>query len=151
MIPGDLVFARRGDLSRCAVIQEEQRGWLCGTGCLLMRPPTQALSPRWTAETYRFITVQVQVRVHAVGSTMPNLNTGILMRLKVALPGVDEQIRIEARLSGIEEAEMSTRTYLGKLRSLKTALMRDLLTGKKLVTSLLEMKGSPLDESPDGQ
>jgi type I restriction enzyme, S subunit len=138
MIPGDLVFARRGDLSRCAVIQEEHRGWLCGTGCLLMRLPPRALSPRWTAETYRFNTTQVQVGVHAVGSTMPNLNTSIIMGLKLSHPEIKEQIRIEDRLRAAEEYEGSIRAYVSKLRSLKTALMQDLLTGNKRVTSLLE-------------
>lgn len=138
LIPGDLVFARRGDLSRCAVIQEEHRGWLCGTGCLLMRPPARALSPRWTAETYRFTTTQVQVAVHAVGSTMPNLNTGIIMKLRFSRPGIEEQMRIEERLRAAEGFEISVFTFLQKLRSLKTALMQDLLTGKKRVTPLLE-------------
>ena len=138
MHPGDLIFARRGDLSRCAVIQEEHRGWLCGTGCLLMRPPARALSPRWTAETYRFTTTQVQVDVHAVGSTMRNLNTGILMDLKIAHAGIAEQIRAEDRLRAADNYELSIVTNLRKLRSLKTALMQDLLMGEKRVTPLLE-------------
>ena len=121
MIPGDLVFARRGDLSRCAVIQEEQRGWLCGTGCFLMRPPARTLSPRWTAETYRFTTIQRQVEIYAVGSTMPNLNTGILMELELSLPGIEEQIRIEEILYATEKDELSVLACLTKLRSLKTA------------------------------
>jgi type I restriction enzyme S subunit len=140
MIPGDLVFARRGDLSRCAVIQEQHRGWLCGTGCLLMRLPARALSPRWTAETYRFNTTQVQVEVHAVGSTMANLNTGIIMGLKLSHPGIEEQIRIEDRIRAAEEYEGAIRAYVSKLRSLKAALIQDLLTGNKRVTSLLELE-----------
>lgn len=44
MIPGDVVFGRRGDLSRCAVVAPEQEGWLCGTGCLLARLPSRAIS-----------------------------------------------------------------------------------------------------------
>jgi len=138
MLPGDLIFARRGDLSKCAVIQMEQKGWLCGTGCLLMRPPVKALSPRWTADIYRFHTTQEQVSIHAVGSTMPNLNTGILLALIVPLPTLEEQVQIEERLRGAEKNDRMNKSVLMKLQSLKSALMQDLLTGKKRVTPLLK-------------
>ena len=36
---GDVVLARRGELGRCAVVRAEQQGWVCGTGCFLLRPP----------------------------------------------------------------------------------------------------------------
>jgi type I restriction enzyme S subunit len=136
MVPGDLVFARRGDLSRCAVIGEKERGWLCGTGCLLMRPPVKVLSPRWTADTYRFHPSQLQVAARAVGSTMPNLNTGVLSDIQIALPSVEEQTRIESQLRAIDCDEVAVGNRFQKLRSLKTALMQDLLTGKKRVTYL---------------
>ncbi|MGD1152746.1 MAG: restriction endonuclease subunit S [Syntrophales bacterium] len=137
MVLDDLVFARRGDLSRCAVIGEKERGWLCGTGCLLMRPPAKVLSPRWTADAYRFHPIQLQVDVGAVGSTMSNLNTGILSDIRLALPQVEEQINIENLLQDVDYDEMAVENRLQKLRSLKTALMQDLLTGKKRVTPLL--------------
>lgn len=140
MRQGDIVFARRGDLSRCAVIQEDEMGWLCGTGCLLMRPPNRTLSPRWTAEIYQHQTTQLQVDISAVGSTMPNLNTGILMGLEIALPAFDEQKRIEQRLSGAERAERAMSSTLIKLRAAKTALMQDLLNGRRQVTALLDGK-----------
>jgi len=140
MRQGDIVFARRGDLSRCAVIQEDETGWLCGTGCLLMRPPNRTLSPRWTAEIYQHQTTQLQVDISAVGSTMPNLNTGILMGLEIALPAFDEQKRIEQRLSGAESAERAMSSMLIKLRAVKTALMQDLLNGRRRVIAILDGK-----------
>jgi type I restriction enzyme M protein len=39
---GDVVLARRGELGRCAVVREEQQGWVCGTGCFVLRPPRRA-------------------------------------------------------------------------------------------------------------
>lgn len=129
MLPGDLIFARRGDLSRCAWITEQQKGWICGTGCLLMRPPSKVLSPKWTAEIYRFHTTQLQVDVQAVGSTMPNLNTGILSALLIALPKYEEQVRIEEHLQAAEEYQNKMADQLTKLGLQKTGLMHDLLTG----------------------
>ena len=31
---GDIVFSRRGDVTRFALVGERESGWLCGTGCL---------------------------------------------------------------------------------------------------------------------
>ncbi len=121
-------------------LQEDETGWLCGTGCLLMRPPNRTLSPRWTAEIYQHQTTQLQVDISAVGSTMPNLNTGILMGLEIALPAFDEQKRIEQRLSGAESAERAMSSMLIKLRAVKTALMQDLLNGRRRVIAILDGK-----------
>ena len=32
---GDIVLARRGNLSKCAIVTSNERGWLCGTGSFL--------------------------------------------------------------------------------------------------------------------
>ena len=34
LVAGDIIFARRGELGRCAIVTKEQEGWLCGTGSL---------------------------------------------------------------------------------------------------------------------
>ena len=31
---GDILYARRGDVGKCAYTIGSQKGWLCGTGCL---------------------------------------------------------------------------------------------------------------------
>lgn len=130
---GDLVFARRGDLSRCAVIGEEEQGWLCGTGCLLMTPPAKAISSNWLAETYRSHSSQLQIAIRAVGSTMPNLNTRIFQDIKIALPPLEEQISIESRFKALATYGIGVQNRLEKLRMIKNALMRSLLTGTKRV------------------
>jgi hypothetical protein len=38
---------------------------------------------------------------------MPNLNTGIIMKLRLSRPGIEEQMRIEERLRAAEEFELS--------------------------------------------
>ena len=35
---GDIVFGRRGEMGRCALVEESEEGWLCGTGSLRVRP-----------------------------------------------------------------------------------------------------------------
>ena len=41
--PGSIVFPRRGEISKCAYIDEAQAGFLCGTGCVKIEPPEKAI------------------------------------------------------------------------------------------------------------
>ena len=134
---GDILFARRGDLSRCVQITEREAGWICGTGCLLMRTPIDVISPWWISTIYQFHTTQKQVNVNAVGSTMVNLNTTILSNLLISLPRISEQYRIEEALNKIQSAYQQSLYQHQKLIKVKTGLMQDLLTGKVRVTDLL--------------
>jgi type I restriction enzyme S subunit len=56
------------------------------------------------------------------------------------VPKKEEQTRIVTRLDTTEAQIDSNKKMAAKLRALKTALMHDLLTGKKRVTLLLESK-----------
>lgn len=61
-----------------------------------------------------------------------------LFDVLIALPEKDEQTRIVSRLDASEAQIDVNKKKAAKLRSLKTALMQDLLTGLKRVTPLLE-------------
>jgi type I restriction enzyme S subunit len=61
-----------------------------------------------------------------------------LFDVLIALPEKNEQARIVSRLDTSEAQIDANKKKAAKLRSLKTALMQDLLTGKKRVTPLLE-------------
>jgi hypothetical protein len=67
-----------------------------------------------------------------------NLNHSILRATIFHKPGPDEQQLIVARAEKISQQTYGDLSRLRKLGSLKTALMQDLLTGKKGVTPLLE-------------
>lgn len=133
----DLVFSRRGDLSRCIAIEEEHLGWLCGTGCLLARLPGHEINGYWLALVYTQPSVQTQVMGLAVGSTMANLNTSILGAIVVARPPVAEQGEIARRLKSLNERIRHEEECLRKMRSTKSGLMDDLLTGRLRVTPVL--------------
>jgi len=94
---GDIVMARRGEVGRAALVEPSQAGWLCGTGSFFLR---------FSAEVNRaFFLLQlkaVKVRAflsgNAVGSTMVNLNHGILARTPLLIPPREEQDRILAKV-----------------------------------------------------
>jgi type I restriction enzyme S subunit len=61
-----------------------------------------------------------------------------LFDVVIPIPEKEEQTRVVTRLDAAEEQMDSNRKIVRKLRSLKTGLMQDLLTGRKRVTALLE-------------
>ena len=129
----DIVFSRRGDLSRTAVIGDREVGWLCGTGCFLLRASSNEMDTHWLADLYQHHLTQRQIETNAVGSTMPSLNNTVMEQLTMAFPSLEEQHEITCRWEATDRNISAIRNHLLKLRSLKTALMQDLLTGKKRV------------------
>ncbi|MFN9645210.1 MAG: restriction endonuclease subunit S [Cyanobacteriota bacterium] len=90
---GDLVVARRGELGRCAVVGDREAGWLCGTGCLLLRLKKGA-APSYVELAIRSDYSRATLSLSSVGSIMENLNTSLLGRLKIPLPPPEEQVAI---------------------------------------------------------
>jgi len=71
-------------------------------------------------------------------TSIAHLTKEKLDELWIIVPEYPEQIRICDVFSGQDLYKQQTSIELIKLRSLKTALMQDLLTGKKRVTPLME-------------
>ncbi|MDP2181626.1 MAG: restriction endonuclease subunit S [Actinomycetota bacterium] len=101
--PGDIVYSRRGDVRRRALVRDEQAGWLCGTGCLRVRPGEGVLDPGYLSYYLGHSEVQDWIERHAIGATMPNLNTGILGALPVVVPPLAEQHAIASILGALDD------------------------------------------------
>ena len=91
---GDILYARRGDVGKCAFVSENQEGWLCGTGCLRVTINNELAYPK-----YVFFQLQKRetigwVEKHAIGATMLNLNTSILSDVPIELPSLNSQKQI---------------------------------------------------------
>jgi type I restriction enzyme S subunit len=131
---GDIIIARRGELSRSAAITEFEKGWVCGTGCFLMRLSHTKLNSKFLSHAYRHSVIQRQVEGLAVGSTMPSLNNGIMGNLIFPDIGPREQTAISEKIQISEEKVTTLQAEKTKLKFLKSGLMHDLLTGKKTVS-----------------
>lgn len=100
---GDIVYSRRGDVEKCAYIGTKENGWLCGTGCLRIRIDMTMAHPRFVAYYLSTEEVKSWISNNAVGTTMPNLNSGILQCVDMLLPPIDEQKRIAGVLSSLDD------------------------------------------------
>ena len=130
---GDLIFARRGELGRCAVVTEEQEGWLCGTGSLKAK-----LNERLTPEySYLLITsdgVVAELSLESKGSTMDNLNTETLGRIRLPIPPTEEQQKIIEYVHAVsgkfQKLINKADSAIALIRERRTALIFAAVTGK---------------------
>ena len=85
---GDVVMGRRGEMGRCAVVEEE--GLLCGTGSLLIRPKGKVTAD-YIQKIISYPTFKKTIDDMAVGQTMPNLNVPIVSGFRIIMPPIEVQ------------------------------------------------------------
>lgn len=127
---GDIVFSRRGDVERHALITEREIGWLCGTGCLLVRPGPGWQSPSFLSLLLDAPRARTWLVQHAVGATMPNLNTGILASVPVVLPPPALLAAFDAVVAVTEEQRSRNATMAETLAEIRDALLPRLISGQ---------------------
>jgi type I restriction enzyme S subunit len=97
---GDIVMARRGEAGRAALVTPVESGWICGTGSFIVR-----FIPEMNRRFVQLVLAGRGSRAflggEAVGSTMSNLNHGILKRMPFPVPPLGEQERIVHRVDEI--------------------------------------------------
>lgn len=102
LLEDDIVFARRGEVDKHALISKSDLPMLCGTGCLRVRVTDGMVNPRYLSQYLNKPEVKARLRQHAVGSNMPNLNTGILAEIPIRLPDKSEQDTVVDLLDTID-------------------------------------------------
>ncbi|TPV62015.1 hypothetical protein FJ444_01750 [Aestuariibacter sp. GS-14] len=128
---GDLLFSRRGDVSRFALIEEGDESAICGTGCLKATPNSEH-SSIFLSYFLQKHAVKKWLEQNAVGQTMPNMNTAILSELPLMVASSkEEEIKIAKILSTWDKAISTTEHLIDNSKQQKKALMQQLLTGKK--------------------
>jgi type I restriction enzyme M protein len=127
---GDIVLARRGEMGRCAVTRAEQQGWVCGTGCFVLRlPPT--LDADYLAAYLRSPTAREWLENHATGiMSLKTISLSVVGNLPVVVPDLDTQRAIAEVMARLDASERLLKEQL----ELTQGIRRDALSGllKKL-------------------
>lgn len=123
---GDVVYGRRGDIGRQALVRDENIGWLCGTGCLRVTLGNSAVTPEFLHRYLQLLEVIRWIGGQAIGATMPNLNTNILRRIPVTFPvQASNQSKIVAILSAYDELIENNRRRIALLEKLAEEIYRE--------------------------
>lgn len=124
---GDVLVARRGEIGRCAPVSSEAVGWLCGTGCFVIRANNNA-DPRYLAWLVRAGPNHDTLIRASSRATMPSISNKDLAKLEIALPSLSQQHKVVERIDAAAEQAGELRgVHERQLESL-IALRQALLT-----------------------
>ncbi len=133
---GDIVFARRGEMGRCACFSGCSKQYLCGTGCIKIRCNAN-LMPEFISWFLQTSCVKQYLTLNSVGTTMANLNTTIISGIPVVYPPMSEQERIvkyiKNKIYEIDDALKNKLSIVDKFTEYKKSLIYEVVTGKKEV------------------
>ena len=148
----DIVIGRRGEMGRCAVVRQRERGWLCGTGSLIVRS-TIGLDADFLQRYLSSDAVVKYLLQASVGSTMANLNQEVLMAITVSLPPRTEQTRIvdklEELLSDLDAGVAELRAAQKKLAQYRQSLLKAAVEGR-LTEAWRAQRGPEADSEESG-
>jgi len=123
---GDIVYSRRGDVGRFAIVSDAESGWLCGTGCIRIRLNCSDLDIRYARRYLQQPKIEKWLLHHAKGVTMANLNTAIIRALPFVYPPFPEQRRIADILDKADALRAKRHAALAKLDELVQSIFLDM-------------------------
>ena len=118
---GDVVMGRRGEMGRCAVVEEE--GLLCGTGSLLIRPKGKVTAD-YIQKIISYPTFKKTIEDMAVGQTMPNLNVPIVSGFRIISPPIEVQNSYYDFIAQVNKSKVAVQKALDETQLLFDSLMQ---------------------------
>ena len=118
---GDVVMGRRGEMGRCAVVEEE--GLLCGTGSLLIRPKGKVTAD-YIQNIISYPTFKKTIEDMAVGQTMPNLNVPIVSGFRIITPPIEVQNSYYDFVAQVDKSKVAVQKALDETQLLFDSLMQ---------------------------
>ena len=118
---GDVVMGRRGEMGRCAVVEEE--GLLCGTGSLLIRPKGKVTAD-YIQKIISYPTFKKTIEDMAVGQTMPNLNVSIVSEFRIISPPIEVQNSYYDFVAQVDKSKVAVQKALDETKLLFDSLMQ---------------------------
>jgi type I restriction enzyme S subunit len=139
---GDVLITRAGPNSRVGVVSfvENVRDKLILSDKLYRLIPKTDIVPKYLsiALSSQFTQNHLEGFKTGMAESQTNISQKIVQDLSVLLPPKKEQYQIVENIEGLESILNSYKVELEKNKSLKTALMQDLLTGKVRVDALMK-------------
>ena len=122
LLPGDIVLGRRGEIGRCAVVQD--KGFLCGTGSMVLRPRAGVRS-EYLQRVVSFPSFRQALERNAVGVTMKNLNAKIVGAADMYLPSINQQDDFISFTKQVDKSRFVAQQQIEKLQMLYDSLAQE--------------------------
>lgn len=119
----DVVFARRGDIGRCAIVSEAEQGFICGTGSLFVRF-SKEIESIFIMYIIRCDSFSKHLISKAKGGTMLNINSNTIADLRIPLPPLSLQRLFAQRIEQIEREKSEVQKSIQDLETLLASRMQ---------------------------
>ena len=145
---GDILFARRGVQATglSAIMREQNAGWICGTGAILLRVLSNDIDPTYLSFVLASDTSHEWLRQHAVGAVMPNLNETVIRGLPLSIPPLGIQQSIASILGTLDDKIELNRRMNETLESMAQALFKSWFVDFDPVIDNALAAGNPIPE-----
>ena len=120
----DIVFARRGDIGRCAIVSDKTgKEYLCGTGSLFVRF-IDSIASVFIMYIVRSQSFSKHLISKAKGATMLNINSSTIANLSIPLPPLPLQHLFAHRIEQIEHQKAEVQKAITDLETLLASRMQ---------------------------
>ena len=119
----DVVFARRGDIGRCAIVSEAEQGFICGTGSLFVRF-SKEIESIFIMYIIRCDSFSKHLISKAKGATMLNINSNTIADLRIPLPPLSLQRLFAQRIEQIDREKSEVQKSIQDLETLLASRMQ---------------------------
>ena len=96
--------------------------------------PRKQCDPDWLWQVVSVGTLRVHLEQHQVGTDLPHISRNDIEKCLLAIPPLEEQKRIARYVADMDRLVELDKRRLSLIKSAKSALMPDLLMGRKRVT-----------------
>lgn len=127
---GDVVLGRRGEMGRCAVVTEQEAGYLCGSGSMVIEPNPRAVVPSVLQGILSSDRGVSDLTAVAQGVTMLNLNSTVVRALRVPVPPLDVQLRFVVVVDKAEQSKSAAQESQLALDALFASLQQRAFAGE---------------------
>ena len=127
---GDIVFARRGAQAcgKSALVRSGQSGSISGTGLISLRVINRdRINNEYLAIALRSQESKDWLMHHAIGATMPNLNSSVIASLPLNLPTMRDQNAIAEIIQSLDDKIELNRRMNATLEAMARALFQSWL------------------------
>lgn len=135
---GDIVIGRRGEMGRCAVISENEDGWVCGTGCFIIRT-SEDVNPHFLCHMLRSNKYKELMGNDSDRATMPSISNKQLGNLPTSFPEIEQQKEVVLQLDNLKRTSIQLeglyKQKLVVLDELKQSLLQKAFTGQLTSTT----------------
>jgi type I restriction enzyme S subunit len=127
---GEILISLVGTFGKVVVVPEQFEKGIINPRLLKLRFNQNSISPDFIAYQLRSDFVLSQLNQLQQGGTMGVLSATTIKPVKLIIPPLNVQLKISAMISSIDKNLQSKNIKLDSTKSIKKALMQDLLTGK---------------------